>query len=108
VRLAVAVPAAGWVASEISGADSDLSIKKITTAASVINKANKPSAAGKLRVISGNRLARTSEFFFESALTSSSVPQTRHLVADSFKRVPQTGQSFVLEEFVSGLIIILD
>lgn len=36
----------------------------------------------------------------------SSVPQTKHRFADSFNRVPQTGQSFVFDAFVSGLIII--
>ena len=67
------------------------------TAAAPINRitARAPSAAGKLRVISGMRLAcmPVSAFFdFVAAFAVISVPQTRHLVAFSLRRVPQVGQ----------------
>ena len=54
-----------------------------------------PSAIGKLRVISGMRLAciPDSAFFdFVAALAVNSVPHTRQRVAFSLKRVPQVGQ----------------
>jgi uncharacterized protein YejL (UPF0352 family) len=57
-------------------------------------------------VISGSRFALTVIGFLVSAFTSSSVPQTKQRLADSFSRVPQTGHNFVFEVFVSGLIII--
>ena len=108
VGLTVAVPDSGVNSPVASAGCPGCKTRKMTTAPRVIKRANNPKAAGRLRVISGSRLARTSADFFESAVVSSSVPQTRHLVADSFNLVPQTGQSFVFEVFVSGLIIILD
>jgi hypothetical protein len=107
VGLAVAVPASG-VISPTSVGLFELRIRKTATAPSVINNASNPNAAGRLKVISGSLFARTSDAFFESAFASISVPQTRHLVALAFNLVPHTGQSFVFEEFFSGLILILD
>ena len=107
VGLAVAVTGTG-VTSPVSTGSRDCKIRKIIAAARVISRASNAKAAGRLRVSSGSLLARTSGFFFELAVTSSSVPQTKHLVADSFKRVPHTGQSFTLVLFLSGLIIIGD
>jgi hypothetical protein len=104
--------AVGVLVSVVITADStepfELITKKIKTAPSVRKRANKTSAAGKLSVISGNLFARTSEEFLGVLLCSSLVPQTRHRVADSLRRVPQTGQSFVGEVFFSGLILFLD
>ena len=68
-----------------------------------------PTAAGKLKVTTGMRLACTdfSTFFaaFGSGLAVNSVPHTRQRVALSLRRVPQVGQTFVLEELVSRLIL---
>jgi hypothetical protein len=68
-----------------------------------------PSAAGKLKVTTGIRLACTDFSTFFAALGSgfavNSVPQTRQRVAFSLKRVPQVGQIFVLVELVSRLIL---
>ncbi len=72
---------------------------KYTTAAPISKIVTRaPSAAGRLSVISGIRLAWTlvSAFFdFVAALTVSSVPHTRQRVAFSLNRVPQVGQTFV-------------
>src|SRR6266545_2088691 len=62
-----------------------------------INKTatNAPSAIGRLRVISGMRLAciPDSAFFdFAAAFALNSVPHTKQRVAFSLKRVPQVGQ----------------
>jgi hypothetical protein len=105
VGLGVVVPDSG-LNSTVSTGVFDCSTRKTTTAPNVRNKANKPNAAGRLRVISGNRFALTFESFFGEAIVSSSVPQTKQRLADSFNLVPQTGQSFDFEVFVSGLIII--
>ncbi|PWB71744.1 MAG: hypothetical protein C3F07_13365 [Anaerolineales bacterium] len=62
---------------------------------------NAPSAAGRLRVISGMRLAciPDSAFLdFGAAFAVNSVPHTRQRVAFSLKRVPQVGQTFVFCE----------
>ena len=72
---------------------------KYTTAAptSRINT-SAPSAAGRLSLTSGMRLAcmPVSTFFdFGAAFAVSSVPHTRQRVAFSLKRVPQVGQTFV-------------
>jgi hypothetical protein len=59
---------------------------------------NAPSAAGRLSVTSGMRLAciPVSVFLdFGAAFAVSSVPHTGHLVAFSLKRVPQVGQTLV-------------
>jgi hypothetical protein len=74
----------------------------------VITKASIPNAAGRLKVISGNRFARICSAFLVLAVLSNSVPHTMHLVAESFNRVPHTGQSFVFEVFVSWLIVFPD
>ena len=105
VGLDVAVPDSG-VISAVSTGVFDWSTRNTTTAPNVINRANRPKAAGRDNVISGSRLALTFESFFGEATLSSSVPQTKQRFADSFNLVPQTGQSFVFEVFVSGLIII--
>lgn len=67
------------------------------TAAAPISRINvrAPSAAGRLSVISGMRLADMpdSAFFdFVAAFAVSSVPQTRQRVALSLRRVPHVGQ----------------
>jgi hypothetical protein len=83
--------------------------KKAMDAAIMITTARMPTAAGKLKVTTGMRLACTdfSTFFaaFGSGLAVNSVPQTRQRVAFSLNRVPQVGQTFVLEELVSRLIL---
>lgn len=84
-------------------------VEKYTiAAAAIITTARIPTAAGKLKVIAGMRLACTdlSTFFaaFGSGRALNSVPQTRQRVAFSLKRVPQVGQIFVLLEVGSGLI----
>ena len=77
-------------------------------AAIMITTAMIPTAAGKLKVTAGMRLACTdfSTFFatFGSGRALNSVPQTRQRVAFSLKRVPQVGQTFVLLGEDSGLI----
>ena len=81
------------------------STTKTKTAPTIRNTASRPSAAGKLNVISGIRLALTPAGFFASTVGWSSVPQTRQRVAFSARRVPQVGQIFVLGvDVVSGLI----
>jgi len=108
VGLGVVVLESGVIPAISSGVGPGLKIKKTTTVPSVMNKASNPNAAGKFSVISGNLLARTSVVFFMPSGASNSVPQTRQRGADLFKRVPQTGHSFVFELFVSELIIFLD
>ena len=82
--------------------------RKITntmTAPTTRNKAKRPSTAGRLRVISGMRLACTVAGFLASTVGLSSVPHTRQRVALSARRVPQVGQIFVLGvDLVTGLI----
>ena len=82
--------------------------KKAIEAAIMITIARMPTAAGKLKVTTGMRLACTdlSTFFaaFGSGRALNSVPHTRQRVAFSLKRVPQVGQTFVLLEVVSRLI----
>lgn len=83
--------------------------KKVTAAAMMMTVATTPNAAGRLRRISGMRLACTdfSAFFttFGSGCVLNSVPQTRQRVAFSLKRVPQVGQTFVFVlEVGSGVI----
>ena len=73
----------------------ELRIKYTTNAPINKTATSAPSAIGRLRVISGMRLAPIpdSAFFdFVAALAVSSVPQTRQRVAFSLKRVPQVGQ----------------
>ena len=81
--------------------------KNTMTAPIVRKKASKPSAAGRLSVISGIRLPCTA-FAGRAGFTAlpSSAPQTRQRVASSLKRVPQVGQSLVDVEIdgFSGLI----
>jgi hypothetical protein len=71
--------------------------------------AKTPTAAGKLKVTTGIRLACTdfSTFLaaFGSGFALNSVPHTRQRIALSLKRVPQVGQIFVLLELVSRLIL---
>ena len=74
------------------------------TAPMMRNKANKPSAAGRLKVNCGIRapwmLLSTFAVGFGVALKT--LPQTTHREAFSARRVPQVGHSFV--GVVSGLI----
>lgn len=74
--------------------------KNVMAAATMITVAKTPSAAGRLRRISGMRLACTDFSAFLAAFGAgcglNSVPQTRQRVAFSLKRVPQVGQTFVL------------
>ena len=69
---------------------------KYTAAAPIsMISASAPSAAGRLNVISGMRLPciPDSPFFdFVAAFAVSSVPQTKHRVALSLRRVPHVGQ----------------
>lgn len=78
------------------------------TAAMTTTAARMPTAAGRLKVISGMRLAwiDLSTFLtaFGSGLEVNSAPHTRQRVAFSLKRVPQVGQIFVFDEVVSGFI----
>jgi hypothetical protein len=78
--------------------------RKTSAAPTTRNSANRPSAAGRLNVISGIRLAWMAAGLFGSTLALSSVPQTRQRVAVSASRVPQVGQIFVVDVGVSGLI----
>ena len=82
--------------------------KNAIAAAAMITIARIPTAAGRLRLITGMRLACTdlSTFFttFGSGRALNSVPHTRQRVAFSLRRVPQVGQTFVLLEAGSGLI----
>lgn len=94
VAVAIAVPSEVGVTS-VAGPMPEVKMKY--TAAAPINKivTSAPSAAGRLSVISGMRLACTavSVFFdFVAALAVSSVPHTRQRVAFSLKRVPHVGQ----------------
>ena len=81
-------------------------ITKNTSAAPTIrNRASSPSTTGRLRVISGMRLAWVAAGFLASMVWLSSVPHTRQRVAFSARRVPQVGQIFVFGvDVVSGLI----
>ena len=83
--------------------------KNTMTAATTITTATMPTAAGRLNVTTGIRLACTDFSTFFAALGSgfalNSVPHTRQRVALSLKRVPQVGQTFVLLELVSSLIL---
>ena len=83
--------------------------KNATDAATMITTARIPTAAGKLKVTRGMRLACTdfSTFFaaLGSGLAVNSVPHTKQRVAFSLKRVPQVGQTFVLMELVSWFIL---
>ena len=82
--------------------------KNAIEAATMITIARMPTAAGRLKVTTGMRLACTdlSTFFaaFGSGRVLNSVPHTRQRIAFSLKRVPQVGQTFVLLEVDSGLI----
>ena len=94
VGVSVAVPSA--VGSVIVAPVSPERRLKYTAAAPINRmRVSAPSAAGRLSVISGIRLAcmPVSAFFdFAAAFVVISVPQTRHRVAFSLKRVPQVGQ----------------
>ncbi len=83
--------------------------KNVTAAATMMTVASTPNAAGRLRRISGIRLACTdfSAFLatFGAGWALNSVPHTRQRVAFSLKRVPQVGQTLVLLlEVGSGVI----
>ena len=98
--LGVIVPVGVTVPASVGGANfvpltPELRIKYTTNAPINKTATNAPSAIGKLRVISGMRLAPipVSAFFdFVAAFAVSSVPQTRQRVAFSLKRVPHVGQ----------------
>jgi hypothetical protein len=83
--------------------------KNATEAAIRTTTTRMPTAAGKLKVTTGMRLACTDFSTFLAALGSgfavNSVPHTRQRVAFSLRRVPQVGQIFVLEGLVSMLIL---
>ena len=84
------------------------SAKYTMTAPIARKRANKPMAAGKLRVMAGMRLPWTALAGWTgfSALPRSA-PHTRQRVASSVRRVPHVGQSFVEEGDVdSGLIVV--
>jgi hypothetical protein len=65
---------------------------------------NNPKAPGSDRVTSGMRLPWIIFCDLPSAVELNSVPQTRHRVALSLRRVPHVGQIFVFCVGVSGLI----
>ena len=96
VGVSVGVP----VTSGASAFGSFGTTKKVMAAATIMTVARTPNAAGRLRRISGIRLACTdcSAFFttFGAGCALNSVPQTRQRDAFSLKRVPQVGQIFVL------------
>ena len=108
----------GWVAVGVSvgvgvstaenAASSFGTAKNVMAAAMMITIASTPTAAGRLKRISGMRLARTdfSAFLttFGSGRALNSVPQTRQRAAFSLRRVPQVGQTFVLLEEGSRVI----
>ena len=83
--------------------------KNAMDAATMITTARIPTAAGKLKVTRGMRLACTDFSTFFAALGSgfavNSVPHTKQRVAFSLRRVPQVGQTFVLVELVSWFIL---
>ena len=74
--------------------------KNVMAVATMMTVARTPSAAGRLRWISGIRLACTDLSAFLTAFGAgcalNSVPQTRQRAAFSLRRVPQVGQTFVL------------
>jgi hypothetical protein len=71
------------------------------------NKANKPIAAGRDKVIEGIRLPSTTLDDCEAfSVIVRSAPQTRQRVASSFTRVPQVGHNFMGDVFVSGVIFV--
>ena len=94
VGVSVAVPSA--VGSVIVAPVSpDRRLKYTAAAPTSRMSVRAPSAAGRLNVISGMRLAcmPVSAFFdFAEAFAVISVPQTRQRVALSLRRVPQVGQ----------------
>lgn len=75
-----------------------------STALMAISNTIKPSAVGRLRVISGIRPAETPAFFLGSTMGVNSVPHTRQRAAFSASRVPHVGQILVVGLDVSGLI----
>jgi hypothetical protein len=95
--------------SSVPGGRPERNEKNAMDAAIMITTARIPTAAGKLKVTTGMRLACTdfSTFFaaFGSGFAVNSVPQTRQRAAFSLRRVPQVGQIFVLVELVSRLIL---
>lgn len=66
----------------------------------IMTTTSTPTAAGKLNVTCGKRLACTDFSVFFTTLawgcTVNSVPHTRQRTAFSLRRVPQVGQTFVL------------
>lgn len=81
------------------------SVKKTAAAPMTRNNVNKPKAAGKVRVNSGMRLARTGLMAELAGFALVKlVPQTTHFVAFPLTRVPQVGQVFVVVIDFSGLI----
>src|SRR3990172_10307257 len=106
--VAVGVSVGVAVSTVENAASSFGTAKNVTAAAMTMTIASKPTAAGRLRRISGMRLACTdfSAFFttFGSRRALNSAPHTRQRGAFSLKRVPQVGQTFVLLEVGSGVI----
>ena len=98
--VAVGVSVGVFVISGPSAVGSLGTRKNVMAAATMMIVARAPKAAGRLRRISGMRLACTdfSAFLttFGAGCALNSVPQTRQRIAFSLKRVPQVGQTFVL------------
>lgn len=82
----------------------DWRVKKTAAAPTVMNKANKPRATGRLRVSSGIFVPCTGLGVFEAMAAPNSVPQTTHLTAFSLTRVPHVGQIFDVDADLSGVI----
>ena len=106
LAVGVSVGVAVSTVSNVPGGALARNEKNTMDAATMITTARIPTAAGKLKVIAGMRLACTdlSTFFaaFGSGRALNSVPHTRQRVAFSLKRVPQVGQTFVLLEVGFG------
>jgi len=100
VNVAVAVGVIGTTTSGL------LRKAKKTMMAPIARKiANKPMAAGRLRVISGIRLPWMAlAVFLGIPVVLRSAPHTRQRVASSLNRVPQVGHNLVGVVVVSGLI----
>lgn len=99
VSVGVALGVAVSAVSKVPGGALALREKNTMAAATMTTTASAPTAAGKLMVTTGIRLACTdfSTFLaaFGSGLALNSVPHTRQRIAFSLKRVPHVGQTFV-------------
>ncbi len=102
VGVRVAVTVGGMMASGVWRR-----AKKTMIAPMPRKTASNPIAAGRLNVMDGMRLPWTTLADWSVfSIFARSAPQTRHLVASSFTRVPQVGQILVGDVFDSGVIVV--